>query len=54
MSGDTFGCRNWGGGGSVATGIYFIETRDETKRSTMHRTVPTAEKCPSQMSTAQD
>ena len=36
MSGDIFGCHNWGG----ATGIFWVEARDADKYPKMHRTSP--------------
>ena len=37
MSGDIFGCHNWGRG---ATGIEWVEARDPAEHPPMHRTAP--------------
>ena len=49
MTGDILGCHGWRG--STATGIYWVEAKDATKRSTAHGTVPATKNDPAQMPT---
>ena len=38
MSGDMFGCHNWGLKGALGT--WWVETRDTAQNPTMHRAAP--------------
>ena len=44
MSGDIFGCHNWGGVG-IAISILWVKAGDGSQDHTMHRTVPHKKKC---------
>lgn len=39
ISGNVFGCHNWGGG-ACATGIWWVEARDAAEYPAMHSTAP--------------
>ena len=43
MSGDIFGCHNGVEGRGCATGIWWVESMDDAKHPSMHRTAPTRE-----------
>lgn len=40
MSGDVFGCHNWGVTGGVPADIYWAEVSDAKEHSTVHGTAP--------------